>query len=492
MRNNIKPFMSRFSHTAVCLVCLLLVMGTGCSKESDNTSLLTENKTERPHLDETQAITPQTFVKLAEQEKPAVVNISITKIIKDHPKIFRYPFGRGNNPFEEFFERFFGDIPQQDFKQKSLGSGFIISKDGYILTNSHVVEDVDEIMITLFNHKEFEAKVIGVDSKTDIALIKIKTWKDLPIAALGDSDKLEVGEWVIAIGNPFGLEHTVTVGIVSAKGRVIGAGPYDEFIQTDASINPGNSGGPLFNIYGEVIGINTAIIPEGQGIGFAIPINVAKDILDDLKQKGEVERGWLGVLIQKVTPDLAEGFGLKEPVGALVAKVIEDSPADKAGLKRGDIILSFDGQKIMEYSDLSRMAAKTKRGKKIVLEIIRDGNPQKISVNIGLYPKDDELALNNRPHSYRLGMKVEDIPADIENYMNKNIPGGVIVSEIEPGGPAQGAGLRTGDVILELNRQPINNITDYGAALQKLKADETVLLLILRDDTTKFVALKQK
>ena len=232
---------------------------------------------------------------------------------------------------EDFFEKFFGDMPKREYKQRSLGSGFIIDREGYILTNNHVVERAQSIKVKLTDSKEYDATVIGKDPKTDIALIKINAKQDLPVATFGDSDKLEVGDWVVAIGNPFGLEHTVTQGIVSAKGRVIGAGPYDDFIQTDASINPGNSGGPLFNLKGEVVGINTAIVSGGQGIGFAIPINVVRDLLPQLKSKGKVVRGWLGVVIQKVTPEIAKSFGLKETEGALVSDVAEQSPADKGG-----------------------------------------------------------------------------------------------------------------------------------------------------------------
>jgi serine protease Do len=462
---------------------------SGCSREPDGGRLWSEKKAEERPPAEAQVITPQTFVKLAEEQKPAVVNISITKTIKGHPRIFRSPFDRGGSLLDEFFERFFGDIPRQDLKQKSLGSGFIISKDGYILTAAHVVEDVDEINITLSDQKEFEAKVIGMDSKTDIALIKIKSWKDLPVVSLGDSDELRVGEWVMAVGNPFGLEHTVTAGIVSAKGRVIGTGPYDDFIQTDASINPGNSGGPLFNIYGEVVGINDAIIPQGQGIGFAIPINMAKDILEDLKVKGEVERGWLGVMIQKVTPGLAESFGLEEPAGALVAEVMEDSPADEAGLERGDIILTFDGHKIKDYGELSRLAAKAEPGSTAELEIIRDGKREHLEVKIGLYPKD-EAALGKKKGPHRLGMRVDDLTPELRAYLDHDEQGGVVIVEVEPGGPADEAGLRNGDIILEINRQPIKNTKEYWAALREIGPEETVLLLTRRETTTHFVAVK--
>jgi serine protease Do len=268
--------------------------------------------------------TPSSFADLAERLKPCVVNISTTKIIRGGGLISPFeemPFGRSFGG-DDFFERFFGEIPQREFKQKSLGSGFIISHDGYIFTNNHVVEKADKILVKLSNGKEYDAKVIGRDAKTDIALIKIKPVESLPVADIGNSDKLRVGEWVMAIGNPFGLEQTVTVGIVSAKGRVIGAGPYDNFIQTDASINPGNSGGPLFNMEGQVIGINTAIIAQGQGIGFAIPISMAKIILPDLKSRGKVTRGWMGVSVQDVSEDIAKSMGLKGQKGALISDVV--------------------------------------------------------------------------------------------------------------------------------------------------------------------------
>ena len=289
------------------------------------------------------------FAALAEKLSPAVVNIStVQKSARRGERPFRgfqSPFRErepfGNDPFREFFERFFGDAPPKG--RQSLGSGFIINPQGLIITNNHVIEEADKITIVLFDEREFEAQVIGRDAKTDLALLKVQTNVALPTVPLGDSSTLRIGEWVMAIGNPFGLSHTVTVGIVSAKGRIIGAGQYDDFIQTDASINPGNSGGPLFNTRGEVIGINTAIIAGGTGIGFAIPVNLAKELLPQLHDKGKVTRGWLGVMIQKVTPELAQSFRIQQPSGALVADVIEGSPAAKGGLQRGDVITSFDG-----------------------------------------------------------------------------------------------------------------------------------------------------
>ncbi|MFQ5542642.1 MAG: trypsin-like peptidase domain-containing protein, partial [Candidatus Binatia bacterium] len=282
------------------------------------------------------------FVGLAKRLTPVVVNISTTQASGGGQQVIPSPFGE-QDPFGEFWRRFFGDpLPRGPFRQKSLGSGFIINRDGFILTNNHVVENSDKILVKLSDGREFQADLVGRDSKTDIALIKIDADRDLPTAPLGDSEKLEVGEWVLAIGNPFGLEHSVTSGIVSAKGRHIGAGPYDNFIQTDASINPGNSGGPLMNLRGEVVGINTAIFSRGGGnigIGFAIPVNLAKELLPQLKSKGKVTRGWLGVVIQRVTPAIAESLGLDKARGALVANVSKDAPADKAGVKVGDVII---------------------------------------------------------------------------------------------------------------------------------------------------------
>jgi serine protease Do len=271
------------------------------------------------------------FVELAARLKPTVVNISTAKTIAPQ-KGFRHPGPFGSDPFEDFFNRFFEQMPQRPFKQKSLGSGFIISDDGYILTNNHVVAGADEIKVKLTDGREFKGEVKGADEKLDLALVKIVGKDHFPVALLGDSDTIKVGEWVMAIGNPFGLEQTVTAGIISATGRVIGSGPYDDYLQTDASINPGNSGGPLFNGRGEVIGINTAIVAGGQGIGFAIPVNMAKGIITQLKETGKVTRGWIGVAIQTVTPDLAQSFGLPTEKGALVSEVVKDGPADKAGM----------------------------------------------------------------------------------------------------------------------------------------------------------------
>jgi len=433
------------------------------------------------------------FVQLAKKLQPAVVNIRTIKIVKGGSRVFRYYFGP-NMPRDffgnDFFDRFFGEQPQREYKEQSLGSGFIISEDGYILTNNHVVEGADKIKVRLSNNeKEFEGTVIGKDPKTDIALIKVETKNHLPTVKLGNSDSLQVGEWVMAIGNPFGLEHTVTVGVVSAKGRVIGAGPYDDFIQTDASINPGNSGGPLINTRGEVIGINTAIIAQGQGIGFAIPINMGKEILPQLKEKGRVVRGWLGVMVQAVTPELAESFGLKEGKGALVGKVEDGSPAEKGGIKKGDIIIKFEGREIKEMSELPRIVAGTPVGKKVDIVIFRNGKEKTLKVKIGKMPEEKKVAFEKGKEK-NLGMTVQELTPEIANRLGLNDEEGVIVSSVEPDGPADEAGVRKGDVIKELNRKPVRNMDDFLREIKKAKPDENILLFIRRGEDTLFLVLK--
>jgi serine protease Do len=317
---------------------------------------------------------PQSFADLVKKVKPAVVNISTTKTVRVPGNPFKHFFGPQQGPFGDFFGQFFGDVPDREMKQRSLGSGFIIDKAGYILTNNHVVQGADEIKVKLASGAEYTAKVVGRDPKTDLALIKISSlFKDLPTLPLGDSDSMQVGDWVLAIGNPFGLEQTVTQGIISASGRVIGSGPYDNFLQTDAPINPGNSGGPLINLKGEVIGINTAIVAAGQGIGFAIPASTAKAVVAQLREKGKVVRGWIGVSIQTVTPDLAKAFGLKEVQGALVADVVPGGPAEKGGIKRGDVVVAFDGKNVKSSSDLTWIVAETPVGKTVDVKVMRGG-----------------------------------------------------------------------------------------------------------------------
>lgn len=432
------------------------------------------------------------FTELIKRVKPAVVNISTTTIVKG-PDLREWFFGR-RSPFEDFFgdyfERFFGDIPQREYKQRSLGSGFIIDKEGYIITNNHVIEKAQSIKVKLYDGREYDAVVVGRDPKTDIALIKINPKHDLPVAILGDSDKLEVGEWVIAIGNPFGLEHTVTAGIVSAKGRVIGQGPYDDFIQTDASINPGNSGGPLFNLKGEVVGINTAIISGGQGIGFAIPINLAKTVVEQLKTKKRVIRGWLGVMIQRVTPEIAKNFGLKEAEGALVADVVEGSPAEKAGIKRGDIIVAYDGKPIKDMDTLPRLVAQTEVGKKVKVKIIREGKVLEKEVIIGELKEEEQRIAKEPEIEKNLGLVVQDITPDIARHLNIKDKTGVIVTDVYPGSPADEAGIRRGDIIKEIGRKQIRNTKDFKEAMRSVNVKEGVVMLIKRENMTFYVAVK--
>jgi serine protease Do len=435
------------------------------------------------------------FVDLARKVKPGVVNISTTKVIKGGGRVFRHfsPF-RERDPFrdffgEDFFDRFFGDNPQKEQVQRSLGSGFIVDKEGYIMTNNHVIEGASEIRVRLSTEKEFEAEVVGRDPKTDLALIKIKSWNNLPVVELGDSDKLEIGEWVMAIGNPFGLSQTVTVGIVSAKGRVIGSGPYDDFIQTDASINPGNSGGPLFNLQGEVVGINTAIVATGQGIGFAIPINTAKEVVAQLKKKGKVTRGGIGVFVQKMTPDLAKSFGLDENKGALVADVIPGGAAETGGIKRGDVILKFDGKEIHEMNELPRIVAATSVGKEVEMDVLREGKPLKLKIKVGEL-KDEPAPAAVEKAKLELGMSVQDITPEIARQLRLEDAQGVVVSQVESGSVADEAGIQRGDVIREVNGQAIGKASEYQSVLTKVKKGDIVRLLIRRGERNLYITLR--
>jgi serine protease Do len=456
--------------------------------------------TARLWQEETQALTTDIqrgldiFATLAEKLSPAVVNIStVQKSARrgERPfRGFRSPFRErepfGTDPFREFFERFFGALPPQG--RQSLGSGFIINPNGLIITNNHVIEEADKIKIILFDEREFEAQVIGRDAKTDLALLQVHTDVTLPTVPLGDSNALRIGEWVMAIGNPFGLSHTVTVGIVSAKGRIIGAGQYDDFIQTDASINPGNSGGPLFNTRGEVVGINTAIIAGGTGIGFATPVNLAKELLPQLHAQGKVTRGWLGVMIQKITPELAQSFHIQQPTGALVAEVIEGSPAAKGGLQRGDVITSFDAAIIHDMHELPRAVANTPVGKQVKVDILRQGKSSTLTVTIA--PLKEETLVSEADVARQLGMEVADLTAELSQNMGLRHREGVVVTTVEEEGPAATAGIREGDVILEINRARVRTAKEYTAALQK-GAGNPLLLLISRGDSTLYVALKQ-
>jgi serine protease Do len=436
--------------------------------------------------------TPGSFSGLVKSAKNSVVNISTIKIIKSRAPNFSFksPFGQ-DDPFNEFFERFFKDQVPREFRQQSLGSGFIIDKKGLIITNNHVVEKTDEIKVTLANKKEFKAAIVGRDPKTDLALIRIESDESLEPLPLGDSDNLEVGEWVIAIGNPYNLDHTVTAGIVSAKYRKIGSGTYDNFIQTDASINPGNSGGPLLNTKGEVIGINSAIYSGtggNIGIGFAIPINMAKELLPQL-QEGRVIRGWLGVIIQTVTEDIREKLDLENKEGALVADVTPDGPAMKAGVERGDVIVSFDGKKIREMEDLPFVVGSTPVGKAVSVEVVRDGKLIDFTVKIGELEEEKGSGYIEEKES-DLGMIVEENTSDKARQYGLSTDKGLIVTEVESNTPASEAGIIKGDIIIEMDREPVKGILEFNKKIHQYKEDDTVLFLISRGGNTLYLTLK--
>jgi serine protease Do len=433
------------------------------------------------------------FADLVDSVKGSVVNISTTQTLKENPM---QPFFGPNSPFRDFFgeefKHFFGDVPQGQLKTHALGSGFIISNDGLILTNNHVVEKADEIKIKTLEGNEYDAKVVGRDPKTDIALIQIQAKGNLPKPAnLGDSEAIRVGDWVIAVGNPFGLGNTVTAGIISAKGRVIGAGQYDDFLQTDAAINPGNSGGPLFDMKGEVVGINTAIVAQGQGIGFATPINMAKDILEQLKT-GKVVRGWLGIMIQDITPELAESFGTSVTKGVIVADVVADSPAEKGGLKRGDIVQTLNGKQVENANMLSRSVAAIAPETKATIEVIRDGKPVTVKLTIGTMPEEAQMRKSAGPKAESAwGITVQNLTPELAQKFGVNEKeGGVVITDLAEGSPAAEARLRQGDIVEEVNRQKIQNVRDWKQATEKMKKGEPLLLLVKRGSNTFYVAIK--
>lgn len=439
----------------------------------------------------------QVFVSLAEKLMPATVNISTSTVPKKKKRRFHeYQGDERLREFfgDEFFDRFFDQLPQGNVPLQSLGSGFIIDREGYIITNNHVVEGADAIKVKLSDKEEFDATIVGKDKKTDIALIKITPPPGLPVVTLGDSDDLKVGEWVMAIGNPFGLDQTVTVGIVSAKWRKLGIGPYEDFIQTDAAINQGNSGGPLFNTRGEVVGVNTAIFSTSGGnigIGFATPINLAKNVVKQLKEKGRVVRGWLGVVVQTVTPDLARSFGLEQKEGALVADIDANGPAAAAGIRKGDIIISFNGTPIKEMDQLPLLVAQTPVGSKGDLIIIRDGKKIAKTVEIGELKDEEGTAVEEEADSGDMGMQLSDITESLARRYDIEERSGVLVTYVEPNSPAAQSGIMPGDIITQVNRKDIANLDDYNKCIndaRKQKKDK-VLLLIVRGQTSQFVVV---
>ncbi len=432
------------------------------------------------------------FVKIAKEQAPAVVSISTKQRIKSR---VRAP----KDLMRDFFERRSPESRQMPRERirRSLGSGFVVESEGYILTNSHVVNKADEIIVTFgsgrgSDREEYEAKLIASDPKTDIALIKIKANKDLPKVKLGDSDNMRVGQWVMAIGNPFNFPQTVTVGVISAKHRIIGAGPYDNFIQTDAAINSGNSGGPLIDINGNVIGINTAIFTGGTqgniGIGFAIPINTAMDIYSDLK-KGKVKRGWLGVGIQQVTKELEKALKLPKAAGALVGEVFKGSPAKKAGVMRGDVIVEFNKEEVSEAGDLPRIVAAVSPGSVVVVKIIREGREKLIRLKLGEMPDDTEIIIN--PSQFEgFGMIVENLTDQLAKQLDVRQDEGVVVTSVKQGGLAAAAGFRAGDIITEVNQKRIKNIDSLSRQTGKVKPGEPILMLVQRDKRNMFLVIK--
>ncbi len=433
------------------------------------------------------------LVPLVKRLKPVVVNISTSQTRKSNRKGRLSPDAFKNSPLDDFFRHFMDQMPKESFKSRSLGSGVIIDPAGYILTNNHVVSEADEIVVRLSDEREFIAEVVGRDSKTDLALIRIDKAGVLPVARLGNSGQAEVGTWVVAIGNPFGLEATVTTGIISAKGRVIGNGPYDNFLQTDAAINPGNSGGPLFNLSGDVIGINTAIFSRtggNLGIGFAIPINMAKTIMVQLKEHGRVTRGWLGVRIQSVTQELARVLGLKKRYGALVASVESDSPADRAGVKAGDVIVRFDGRSVERMKVLSAIVAQTPVNKKVKMAIVRNGKNKILTVVIAELAEKTKESVVAKGKTKALGMTVRVLTPKLRERMelDKSVKG-MVVSKVDPDSVAAEAGIRAGDLISEINRKPVQSMRAFKKAIGDPTPGKTLLVLLIRAGDPVYMAL---
>jgi serine protease Do len=447
---------------------------------------------------------------LIKQLKPAVVNISTTTVSKSHPRVpgYRGPQGGPGGPMDEFFERFYGQPREMpEFRSNSLGSGFIINKDGYVLTNNHVVGEATEIKVKLADGREFTAKVVGKDPPTDVALIRLeKAPHDLPTVALGDSDALEQGDFVLALGNPFGLEGSASFGMVSAKARTLQNGPFDDFIQTDAAINPGNSGGPLFNMKGEVVGINTAIVsPQiGQGIGFAVPISLAKQLLPQLEKGSKIARGYLGVTVGDLSPELARGFGLAAGTkGAVVQDVVGSGPAAKAGVKAGDVVVAVNGKAVEDRGQLTRAVAGMSPGSKAALTLYRKGKKQEVTVALGTRPDEDAIARGDtggegeegdsaasEMKGAKLGVRLQAITPEMARQLKLDGDGGVLVADVSPDGAAARAGIQRGDVILEVAQEAVSKPEQVSAAVSRAKPGDVVLLRVKRGNMATFVPVK--
>ena len=432
---------------------------------------------------------PGSISSMVKRLSPSVVNISTTNVTRIEP--FGSPYQ--DEYFRKFFDRFFSDqFPGREFRKKGLGSGFILSTDGYILTNNHVVRKAEEIEVILQSGDRYSAGIVGKDPKTDLALLKIEAEKPLPAVKMGDSSALEIGDRVLAIGNPFGLGHTVTAGIVSAKGRALGIGQYDNFIQTDAAINPGNSGGPLFSFDGEVVGVNTAVIARGQGLGFAIPINMASMVVEQLKTHGRVVRAWLGVMIQDVTPEISEALGIDRREGGLISEVREGSPAAVAGVRRGDVVVSVNGEKIADASALARKLALLEPGVPTEFVVFRDGREKTYSIRLVEHPdnqKSGEVEAR-RDVERGLGIEVSDITQTIRNRLGIKRSEGVVVVSVAPGSVASEKGIRVGDLVLEINGNSVRGLSDYKRILAESGERKTLLFLVERKGRTLYMGFK--
>ncbi len=440
--------------------------------------------------------TPGSFSSLVNRIGPAVVNIRAEKLVQTQgmfgPPAEESPFGQ-QDPFQEFYRRFFGDQAPREYRQQGLGSGFVIEENGFILTNNHVIEGSEDIEVRFKDNRTYQAEIVGRDPKTDLALIKIDPQEPLQTMPLGNSEEIEVGDWVVAVGSPFGLGDTVTAGIVSAKFRRIG-GAYDDYIQTDASINPGNSGGPLINTKGEAIGVNTAIFASGGGnigIGFAVPINIAKDLIPQLK-KGEVVRGWLGVGIQEITPQLQKSLGLNSREGALVSHVTDGSPAAISEIQRGDVIVSFDGQEVKEMHELPYVVANTAVGKQVAVEIVRNGERRRLQVEVAKLEEEEAqvAAAQEETATPKLGLSVNDITPEVAQKYNLPSSEGIVVLQVLPGSPAERAGMQAGDIIVEMDRETVSDVSGFKKKLEEYQGGESVLLLVNRGGTTVYMTVE--
>jgi serine protease Do len=482
-----KPACVKYRAPASALMAVVIPLGVGIAvdhllahetlaRSKDNSALQTDPGRSRDGL--------PNFAALARKVGPAVVNVSTSRLLENAQE--------GDDPTSQFWEHFFGQqVPRGTQRQRAIGSGFIVDPSGIIVTNYHVVDGAERISVVLSDANTYSAEILGKDQKTDIAVLKISAHRALPAVEFGDSERLEVGEWVMAVGNPFGLDHTVTSGIVSAKGRQIGSGAYDNFIQTDASINPGNSGGPLVNLRGEVIGMNTAIFSESGGnigIGFAIPANLMQEILPQLEQKGKVVRGYLGISLQRLTPEIAESLGVESRSGALVAEVARGGPAQKAGIQAGDIVVAFNGKEVKNSSDLPLQVARLSPGSSSRITLLRDGKEISLPLTVGLL---DERNIVAKAEIGDFGLTVESVTQDMARDMGLHHAAGVVVTAVQPGSAADDAGMEPGDLIVEINRTAIRTASDYSEALSKADPAKSVLLRVQRGQNSLFLAMKR-